>query len=289
MDEDYGFIVDQMRWSFSRLSSFDTCKYMWKLTYIDGVKGEPNFYSQFGSFCHKILEKYYKGELAIFELADYYADHYLEEVTYDAPPNKYKDLGADYYAKGMSYFENFEDIDDKYEILGIEKQVKFEIAGKEFVGYIDLLLRDKETGAIKVVDHKSGSIKILKSGKISKSDTEHFLSFQRQLYLYSKAVIEEYGEVPKTLAWNLFRTGNVIETPFVREDYEAAIKWADETIKKIENERDWSPTPDDFFCRFICDHRNSACEWKPVYQPQGDSGANTEGANRESEGDAWRP
>lgn len=287
MDEDYGFIVDQMRWSFSRLSSFDTCKYMWKLSYIDGVKGEPNFYSQFGSYCHKILEMYYKGDLAIFELTDYYKDHYLENVTYDAPPNKYVDIGASYYQKGIEYFDSLSDISDEYEIVGIEKEVTFEIDGKEFVGYIDLLLRDRDTGKLIVCDHKSGKIKFLKNGNVSKGDAQHFTMFKRQLYLYSKAIIDEYGEEPSYLIWNMFRTGDIIKIKFVQEEYEEAIEWAKETIKTIEEERNWEPTPDDFFCRFICDHRESACEYKPYYTPKGVENADPQGVGGESQGEAW--
>ena len=70
----------------------------------------------------------------------------------------------------MDYLDNI-DLDlDSYEILGVEKKVEFELFGKRFVGYIDLLLRDKQTDEIIIVDHKSASIKILKNGNISKSD-----------------------------------------------------------------------------------------------------------------------
>ena len=35
MEEDYGFIIDAMKWSFSRLNSFYNCPYEWKRKYID--------------------------------------------------------------------------------------------------------------------------------------------------------------------------------------------------------------------------------------------------------------
>lgn len=262
MTEELDFILDTMTWSYSRLSSFYQCKYAWYLTYIDCVKGENGFFGEYGSFIHKILEKYSKGELSLFELNDYYEQHFTEEVTHDAPPNKYVDIKQSYYDKGLDYLNNIDLDFSKYEVLGVEKKVEFEIAGKPFVGYIDLLLKEKENGRIVIVDHKSASLKILKNGNISKSDQEHFLGFQRQLYLYSKAVRKEYGEVSK-LMWNMFRDKKWIEIPWVEEEYNEAIQWAEDTIKLIENETEWCANPDFYFCNYICDHRNNACEFKP--------------------------
>ena len=67
---------------------------------------------------------------------------------------------------------------ENYEILGVEEKVEFTINGKDFIGYIDLLVKDKKTNEIIIIDHKSASLKILKNGKISKSDQQHFLEFK---------------------------------------------------------------------------------------------------------------
>ena len=145
----YSFMIDNMVWSFSRINSFNVCPYEWYLQYIEGLQGENNFYAEFGTYCHKILEKYEKGELGIFDLADYFVDHFDEEIKSNVSnPEKYIELGK-------SYFENI-DLDlGNYEVLGIEKKCDFELEGRKFTGFIDLLLKDKETGEIVLIDHKS--------------------------------------------------------------------------------------------------------------------------------------
>ena len=197
MTEEDLFLLDTMQWSFSRLNSYYQCPYEWRLHYVECNKSENGFFGEYGSLIHKILEKYEKGELSLFELNEYYEEHFNKDVPHDAPPNKYVNIRQSYYDKGVDYFNNI-DLDlERYEVLGVELKVEFKINGKDFVGYIDLLVQDKENGEIIIIDHKSASIKILKNGKISKSDQQHFLEFKRQLYLYSIPIIEKYGIVSK--------------------------------------------------------------------------------------------
>ena len=145
MDKDTKFIIDTMEWSFSRLTAYSQCNYNFYLKYIECNEGDENFFSQYGNFIHKILEKYEKGELSLFELCTYYEEHYSENVTCPAPPNNYVDLGQSYYDKGLDFLENIDlDLED-FEILGVEKKVKFTIDKYKMIGFIDLLLKDKKT------------------------------------------------------------------------------------------------------------------------------------------------
>ena len=266
MANDLDFITDNMTWSFSRLNSFySNCKYEWYMHYIECLPAVGGFFGEFGGYCHKILEKYLKGELGVFDLAPYYEEHYSEEVVSSPPPNNYVDLGESYYNKGLGYFESFADYwEDNYEIIGVEKEIHFEIDGKPFIGFIDLLLRNKETGAIKIVDHKSASIKMLKNGNVSKSDADHFLEFKRQLYLYSNAIKEEFPGVPiEALEWNMFKQGDTITIPYDDKEYLEALWWASDTIKAIEEEEEWPSLADKFYCWNLCSMRENACPYKP--------------------------
>ena len=261
MDECYDFIIDSMLWSFSRLNSFYNCPFEWKRKYIDCEYGENGFFGEFGSHCHELLEGYAKGEISIFEISQLYEDGFNERVVHDAPPNKFVDIRQSYFDKGLEYFNNI-DLDlDNYEILGVEKEVRFQLDGKDFIGYIDLLLKEKETGKIIILDHKSASIKILKSGKVSKSDQEHVREFIRQLCLYAIAVIEEYGRVDE-LWWNLFKDRNWLKLQWTQEDQDEAVQWAKDTIKLIENEKEWPCNPDFYYCNYLCSQRNNCCEYK---------------------------
>lgn len=255
---DYEFVFDTMTWSFSRLNV--TCPYEFYLHYIECNDSVESFYGQFGTFCHKILEKYASGELSEFELPMYYEDHFDEEVWMDAPPNKYKDIKEEYFNKGYDYFMNPALELDKYEILGIEKEVRFKIGEIDMVGYIDLLLKEKATGKIIIEDHKSGTLKILKNGQVSKTDADHFLEFKRQLYLYSKPVIEEFGRVDE-LRWNMYKDCRVLSVPWVAEEYQDALKWAENAVQTLRTTTEWLPkTPCggwDYYCNNLCGQREN--------------------------------
>lgn len=256
---EYGFIIDSMIWSFTRLNGFYNCKQEWKYTYLDVLPKSENGMAQFGTLCHKTLELYEKGKLDIFSVADYYKENFDLVVTERFPYNQYKDLRESYYQIGLDYFENLDLITEEYEILGIEKKVKFTIGDIPVMGYIDLLLRNINTGEITILDHKSASIKLLKSGKVSKKDEEHFESFKKQLYLYSIPVVEEYGHVDY-LEWNMFKQGGErITIPWKKGECEAAGAWVLDTIKQIKEEEEWPPKLDPFYCRYLCCQRNN-CE-----------------------------
>lgn len=258
---EYSFLIDSMEWSFSRLNSFCQCKYEWYLQYIESAVGQNNFYAEFGKFCHTILEKYAKGELSLFELADYFDAHYDEEVP-SMVYHKTADIRQNYRDKAVEYFENI-DLDlGKYEILGIEKKCNFTVGGKPFVGYIDLLLRDKKTGGIIILDHKSSEYPLGKRGQVLKSEEKKFKSYKRQLYLYAIQVYNEYGIYPEKVGWNYFKNRKWLFLDFDKADYDEAQNWALSTIAEINEEEKFNPNVDFYYCHNLCRYRNSYCEYK---------------------------
>lgn len=256
------FIIDNMLWSFSRLNSFYNCPYEWYEKYIMCQYGESSFFSEFGICCHETLERYAKGEITLFELSEEYENAFEKIVKHEAPPNKYVDIKQSYFEKGLDYFDNI-DLDlENYEILGVEKEVRFKVDDKDFIGYIDLLLKEKETGKIIILDHKSASIKFLKNGGISKKDQAHVLEFIRQLQLYSLAVKEEYGHVDE-LWWNLFKDRNWLKIKWTQEDCDEAVQWAKDTIALIKGTSYFPPKQDYYYCWNLCSQRHNACPYKP--------------------------
>lgn len=241
------------------MNSFYTCPYEWYLHYIECNPSLGGFFGAYGSFMHKILEMYERGELDIFSAPQYYEENFNDAIPWDAPPNQYVDIRQSYYDKGLEYLENIDLILDEYEVLGIEQEVRFKIGDYDAVGYIDLLLKDKSDGNIIILDHKSAALKFKKNGEISKKDAQHFLDFQRQLYLYSKPVIEQHGKVD-WLVWNMFRQRDYIKVPWTEDGYNEALNWAENTIHRIEAEEEWSANPDYYYCHNLCGQRN-ICEY----------------------------
>lgn len=261
MENELDFILDNMQWSFSRLNSYYHCPYSWYLTYIELNKGVNSAFAEYGEVCHKVLEEYLKGKIDIWDLEDRYNTLWQEIVIHDFPSNKYVNLQEEYYQLGLSYFNNaFFDF-EKYDILGVEKEVHFTISDKPFIGFIDLLLRDKNTDEIIIIDHKSSNIKKKKNGEISKTSQAHFEEFKKQLYLYSMPIIAEYGKVNK-LMWNLFRINDKIIISWNENDYKDTLKWVEDTINLIDKTSVWLPdNSKTYYCNVLCSHRN-ICEYR---------------------------
>jgi len=243
-----------MLWSYSRLTSFYTCPYMWYQNYITKeTPQEDNFYAQYGTFIHSILEKFYRGDLAIFELVDYYIENFKNVVT----KRTSEKIFNSYYESGIDYFSSFKPI--KQHILGVEKEIKFKVGEYDFIGYIDLLTQDDNYN-ITVTDHKTAKIDFLKNGSLNKKSATLIDGYKKQLYLYSKAIIDEYGRFPKFLQWNFIRNDVLYNVPFVEKEYHETLDWCIDTIKEIENEQLFLPNIDSGFCNFICSYRND-CEY----------------------------
>lgn len=49
-------IPKDTKWSFSRLTTYRQCPQAFKLQYIDRVPQEGNFYSDYGTYAHELLE-----------------------------------------------------------------------------------------------------------------------------------------------------------------------------------------------------------------------------------------
>lgn len=235
------FIIDSFNWSFSRINSYAQCPKAFYLQYIKDLSKTQNAFSEWGSFCHKILEKYYKGELDFYELSQVYKSEYSQNITLSFPPNKYVNLNENYYNSGKEYFDNFDGKYSDCEIVGVEKEIDIQIGKYRFIGYIDLILKDKN-GFI-IVDHKS------KKKFKTKKEKEEYL---RQLYLYSIYIHKTYGEYPNKLIFNMFRANNEEEESFNIKKIEEAKKWAIDTIEKIYKDIDFKAKPDQFFCNHLC-------------------------------------
>ena len=254
---------DDWEWSFSRISSSD-CMYGFYLHYIEGHEGLENGNAQFGKAVHETLEKFFKGELDMFSASEYYAERFQEMVTCDFPYNKYKDLKEAAYESGLEYFNNLNFDFDKYEILGVEKECHFKVDKYRIQGYIDLLLKDKETEEIIIVDQKTTQFDYLKNGNLSnnKKTQEQFEHFKHQEYLYAIPVIEEYKRVDY-LCWNMIRDKRIIKIPFNPDEYEKTKDWTINQIHSIENEILWLPnTQNNYFCRNICSNRGMCSYWR---------------------------
>lgn len=248
----YSNIIDTFTWSYSRIGAFEMCPYQFLMRYVYRTQKQPLFFSDYGSFIHKILEMYLNGQLEKNELVPFYLRHFRENVRANAPSQT---IFETYFNQGLFYLEN---IDFPYPTpLGVEKKVDFSLVGHPFTAIIDCIANDD---GIIVVDHKSRTLKPKSKRKKPTKSDEELDRYLRQLYIYSIPVKELYGEYPKALAFNCFRSGELIKEPFREEKLEEAKNWAVGQIQVIRDNEEWKPDMEYWKCRYLCDRRDE-CEY----------------------------
>lgn len=263
--------IEKMVWSYSRLTSFEHCPYEFYLNYIvkndEEYLSEGNFYGESGNFVHDILAKIFTKELTPEEAALYFVENFDDNVFYkvrESTMNKSFESCAEYFGSA-----DFEWIND-YEILGVEQKFEFTLKKNNFIGFIDLLLRDKKDNKIVIMDHKSSSYPFKVNGKDLKANAaDNFNKYKKQMYLYSHWVKEAYGEFPEELIWNHFKDGGKLaKFTFNEDEYNETIKWALDIIKKIKKENNFRAISEDEesakkewnYCHVLCGFRHS-CEY----------------------------
>lgn len=243
-----------MEWSFQRVNSYITCPRMFYLTYVQKEEKRENFFQQYGSFFHKVMEKYGNGELELFELIDYYKDNYKMFVTLNAPYNKWKDLDEEYYNMGLKYLEAFQGFENP--VIQCETPIEFTIdtkyGQKKFVGYVDRI--DEDGDSIDIVDYKS---------KKQFKDQDELSHYLIQLYLYSVPAMKLSNKNVKKLVFDMFRAGKKIQVEWKEQEYKKAVNWAKTTIEKIYTDEIYDRNKDpekDFFCKELCSCYNSCIQ-----------------------------
>lgn len=255
----YQPLIDDMVWSFSRIQTYDDCPFRWYLRYICRDHEQDKFYASYGSNMHRLIERFYKGELTKEQMLTEYLVNFRRDVKGVRPKES---TFLKYLNGGIEYLKNFQHF--PFKMLSVEEEVNFEIDGIPFTGFIDFLGTD-EDGEFAVVDNKSRDLKPRSTRSKPTRKDEELDEVLRQLYLYCAAVEQKYGKLPKWLCFNCFRTGVFIKEPFRQEAYEEAKKWALDRIKQIREDDEFLPKPDAFSCYWICgvDHECNFAEcWK---------------------------
>ena len=239
-------IIAEMVWSYSRLSSFENCPYQWVQRYIYREEAIPKFFAEYGTMMHRLLQRYFSGELTKSQLSMEYVVRFASDIESEAPNSK---IQRSYFEQGYQYFKSFSFPERK--VLAVEQEFHFPFAGHDFIAYVDLQSCDN-TGALYVTDHKSRTLSG-RSGraKPTKSDRE-LDDYLRQLYIYAAAIHHERGVWPDFLEFNCFRSNEIIREPFRMDRMEETEAWAAHTIETITKTDEWYPILNYWFCKYIC-------------------------------------
>ena len=243
-----------MTFSYSRLTAFDQCRYKWLLKYIYEVeKREDSFFASYGTFIHDLLAKFYRGEGDSESLTLDYLEQYFHRVIGKPQRNS---TAINYFNQGLSMISNL--TPEPCKVLGVEEEVAWLLDGRNYIGYVDLILQG-DNGLI-IRDHKSRDLKPRSNRKKPTKGDEELDEYLRQLYLYAIPIYEKYGEYPVSLEFNLYRTGALIKEPFHKQKFDETCRWAIEKADFIEKNDDWRPNIDYFGCKYLCDVSHE-CEY----------------------------
>lgn len=248
-----GLINDAHKYSYTQLESVSECPYMFYLERIEDNKDSlvGNSFASQGSLIHDMIDQWAKGLIQTEDLPAVYKKRYPIEVENNWPRVlATKGYAEKTYDQGLHYFETF-DCFEGFEIIASEQKFVTKIDNRNFVGIIDMVLKDEDTGEYIILDHKSKSLSSFK-----KAEDKMY----RQQLIYSKYFLEKYGRFPDRLMFNLFKEdGLKVERKFDESQYNDTMNWAKEQIEKIESFEliDWFETKDkpDFFCQNICSCR----------------------------------
>ena len=192
--------------SYSQYSKWFNCPHAWYLDYVKGLrKYEHNLTLSYGNAIHEVLQKYVETlytqgmiKATTMDLKALFIDKYVEDLTKENVKFEEAEL-EEFVEDGIAFIEEFMTAavrlqhfpPDKYEFLGVEDELMMPLTNNvEYWGYIDLVLREKATGRIKIFDFKTAR---LGWNNYQKED----LSKTSQLILY-KALYSRKHNVPIT-------------------------------------------------------------------------------------------
>ena len=187
------------RISYSQFSKWDKCPYTWKLDYVD--KAETfvgNIYTLFGTAIHETIQAYlvaYYGKT--IKYADSLPLHDILQYRMEENYKKSKEQHGDDFDVSLedmkSFFQDGINIIDEFlkrksshfpkkntELVGIELDIKSELENKlTFVGYMDVVLHNKVTGRIRIIDIKTATMGWNKYMKADKNKTNQLLLYKK--------------------------------------------------------------------------------------------------------------
>jgi len=184
--------------SYSQFSMWDKCPYTWKANYVEKAETfKGNIYTLFGSAIHETIQAYL---VCFYERTIKEADALpLDDILMYRMKENYKQSKeqhgdefevtkeemAEFYQDGVNIIEEFLKRKTSYfskkrtELVGIEMKLNYDVTEQmKFVGYMDVVLHEKKTGRIRIIDIKSATMGWNKYMKADKNKTNQLLLYK---------------------------------------------------------------------------------------------------------------
>ena len=194
--------------SYSQFSKWDKCPYTWKLDYVDKTETfKGNIYTLFGSALHETIQAYLvcyyertikeADNLPMNDILQYRMEHNYKiskEQHGDDFDVSLEDMKS-FFQDGCTIIDEFLKRKSGYfpkkntELVGIEIGLNHKVTDNiDFRGYMDVVIHNKTTGRVKIIDIKTSTMGWNKYMKADKNKTN-------QLLLY-KYFMSEEREIP---------------------------------------------------------------------------------------------
>jgi hypothetical protein len=160
--------------SYSQFSNWMNCPHRWYLDFVKGLRiYDDNINTTFGTAIHEAIQTYietlYKQgakEADAIDLYDIFKNTFtkvLEEKKVKHTPEEFTEFCVDAeniilefknVTNRIKYFPT-----NKYEFVSVEDEIKLPIKhGINFIGYIDLVLKERQSGRYKIIDIKTSAV-----------------------------------------------------------------------------------------------------------------------------------
>jgi RecB family exonuclease len=182
--------------SASSLGAYAACERRWYYRYVcSAVEDRGSAASFYGSAFHWALEQFHRefprGDSAppetlanrldgwIGTAFERYRSGFATNVEYELQTRRARRTARRY----LDWFLERSRA-HPFTVIDAEAKIELELGGYDFTGYIDRLDRDDATGAVTVVDYKTGSI--AESAAEYREDLERLIDFQLPFYYWAR-------------------------------------------------------------------------------------------------------
>jgi hypothetical protein len=173
-DEKIEFLPKKKVVSFSQFSNWYSCPQRWKLDYIDKLKMfEDNLIMSFGTSIHETMQTYLKAlynkseaKANKMDMLKFFKWSFRKQIILKKIPHTKEELMG-FVEDGKNILSEFRRIDnrlkhfptDKYSLVDIEHELKIPIQNNvDVIAYLDLVLKERMTGKIKIIDIKTSTV-----------------------------------------------------------------------------------------------------------------------------------
>lgn len=181
--------------SFSQYAMWLKCPQQWKLSYIDKLSPyEDSIHTAFGTAIHTVIQKYlktlYDEGATQADALDYMAlfneeyDNGIKEVKGLSPEvtEEFRLDGKNILDYFTAYANRKKHFPSKaFEVIGVELPLMIPIRGGAitYKGYLDIVLKEKASGRIKILDFKTSTFGWNKWQKMDRTKIDQLLLYKR--------------------------------------------------------------------------------------------------------------